>query len=224
MINSNKVKLNKILCILVLCISMLVLLTSCGEKTFSEDDYLSALQKTESATTVTQVITVTDSGVLASEVGIEIKTQEDKMQVQTHKKMLNNDLAGDDYIEENETVYFYNNEKYSKNGDVWTKEQGTYESSVEKFKINKEDLSETDFTKVAKNDENVLTATIKDSALKTIFGEDFNGKNCTIKITLNKNGELVCVNLSYNSATDKNVKMETTYLYDSVTVELPEIA
>lgn len=221
MLNSNKLKLNKILCIFAFCILVLALLTSCGEKSLTEEDYLTALQKTENATTVTQVITVTDGGTMASEVRIEVKIQDDKMQVITHKKMLNENLSGNDYVEENETVYFYNNEKYYKNGNVWVKEQGTYQNSVKKFKINKENLSGTDFLKTQKNDENVLVATIKDDALKAIFGEDFNGKNCTIKITLNKNGKLTTVSLCYNSASNKNVKMETTYLYNNVVVDLP---
>lgn len=223
MISSNKLKLNKILCILALCAFMALLFTSCGEETLSEQDYFSALQKTDDATVVNQVITITDSDVVVSEVNIQIKTQNNKVQVKTIKKVLNSDLSGNDYIETEEIVYFYNNEKYYKtNENIWVKEQGNYESSIQKFDIKEDDLKNIEFEN-AKKAENILTATIIDSALKDIFGESFNGKNCNIEITLNKNAKLLSVGLNYLSSTNKSVNMKTSYDYIECVVDLPQI-
>ncbi|MGN1227540.1 MAG: hypothetical protein ACI4TX_02755, partial [Christensenellales bacterium] len=111
---------------------------------------------------------------------------------------------------------------YAFDGNNWVKEEGVYSSQLQTIDLREDDLLEIEFTK-ASGQVNTLVAKVKDSSLKAIFGNDFEGVNCVVEIVLNQNEKITSLKLTYQTVTGKSVEIATNYSYNFVEVELPAV-
>lgn len=217
----KSLKFNKALSVLIICLCLVVFLSSCGEQKLDVATYLASVKNTSSVTRIVQTINITDENKLVSQTIIRVSAEDGKVESEVYNKSLTNDLtSASDYEESTEIVYFYNNNKYSFNGTEWVSEQGEYVSSLQVVDIKSADLENVKYNKSIKST-NTLTANIKNESLKSIFGQDFTGKNCSIELIINQKKKVLELNINYLTSTNKNVEITTSYSYEYVQVILP---
>lgn len=215
----------KAVCVVMLSCCLSAVLSSCGERGYSVQDYLSVVGQTSGASCINQVVSVSVNQMLISEFVASIDCENAVMRVQTTSKKLNSALsATSDYTTKEECVYYADGAKYSMVDGKWSKQDNTPPNTATPLSIKQEHLSNIKLTAEKNGEQRTLSAQIKQNSLKAVFGNDFGGTSCKVSITLNSKGKLALVTITYTASENSQINMQTSYSYTPTQVLLPNIA
>lgn len=211
-------KKTKIFICLLFC-AMTILFTGCTHN-FNLNSYLTAYNNSNSqATQISQKTTITDSEVLVFEKEQNIYIEKDKTKLVVTEKKLNDSLTeGEMFSIATTEEYYSNNTRYFKQNDVWETEQVEDIPTFSKNKIEEKYIESSEYDEEIQ-EENTCTISILDSFVANVVNNA--GTELNIVIKINNNGNIIYSSLTFKNAQNRLCKIETTYSYQKVSVELP---
>lgn len=203
-----------------LLICMCVLLSSCSLKV---NHYIKAYNNVDTVTSVIQITTIYDGDVLVNRLSTHIEKDGQKVKTTIKSQKLAPIDVSEDYIYQENEVYYDANARYTNVDGQWIKEEGEFKASTIKLNLKSDYLEEVTIDSEVGIGRK-LKAKVKSQNVSNILNvNDINASDVYLELIINSNNKLVQCNVIYKTESGKDVKITTTYRYDKISITLPII-